>query len=216
MVRSAVNLAAPTSRWKTNHRRYRETPAGEIFHVRIAARRSTEQWKPAYDAYLRRLALRCLRIAAPLVVFVFTLDGVVEGVFRPSLFWWSFWVRITAGLLILALFTASYRRGSERLAFASITATLIIAGRLKEKEQTIADGFSDVSILYAGCMFATSRTLERLGHGCANTAAMPCLPIGLRGVWEVVNTRLSERAARSGAKKSDGCGRSRAPAGKSV
>jgi len=92
----------------------------------VPVKRSTEQWKRAYEVYVRGLALRRLRVAAPLVVLVFAFDGVVEIVFRPSLFWWSFWVRIIAALLILALFAVSYRRRSERLAFASVTAILII------------------------------------------------------------------------------------------
>jgi len=68
----------------------------------------------------------CLRVAGPLIVFVFALDGIVERVFRPSLFWWSFWVRIGAGVLVLALLGLSYRPRSKRFAFASISAALVI------------------------------------------------------------------------------------------
>jgi adenylate cyclase len=98
----------------------------KIMSASLPARPAAEEWKTAYERYLRRLAVRCLRIAAPLVVFVFALDGAVELVFRPSLFWWSFWVRIGAGLLILVLLAAAYRPRSERFAFASITAVLFI------------------------------------------------------------------------------------------
>jgi adenylate cyclase len=87
-----------------------------------------ERWRKAYQGYLRTLALRRLRIVAPLVVCVFAFDGVVERVFRPSLFWWSFWVRITASVLVLAVLVGSYRRHARRLAFVSITAIgLIVA-----------------------------------------------------------------------------------------
>jgi Adenylate and Guanylate cyclase catalytic domain len=92
----------------------------------LPTRPVAEEWERAYERYLQGLAARCLRIVAPLVVFVFLLDGVVERVFRPSLFWWSFWVRVGASLLILALLGASYRRRVEHLAFASITAVLLI------------------------------------------------------------------------------------------
>jgi len=92
----------------------------------LPTRPITEEWRRAYQTYLRELAITCLRIAAPLVVFVFTLDGLVERFFRPSLFWWSFWVRIGASLLVLGLLALSYRKHAERLAFASITAVLFI------------------------------------------------------------------------------------------
>jgi len=92
----------------------------------VPIRSSAHEWERAYEAYLQGLALRCLRIAAPLVVFVFALDGVVERVFQPSLFWWSFWVRITASLLILALLVASYRQRTERFAFATVTVVLFV------------------------------------------------------------------------------------------
>jgi adenylate cyclase len=92
----------------------------------VPIRPSARAWQRAYEAYLEGLALRCLRIAAPLVVFVFALDGVVERVFRPSLFWWSFWVRIAASLLILALLVSSYRQRAERLAFAAVTTVLLV------------------------------------------------------------------------------------------
>jgi adenylate cyclase len=87
---------------------------------------AAEEWKGAYERHLEGLALRYLRIVAPLVVFVFALDGAVERIFRPSLFWWSFWVRIGAGLLILTLLAMSYRRRAEHWAFVSITAVLFI------------------------------------------------------------------------------------------
>jgi adenylate cyclase len=102
------------------------TAVGERRPVMVPIRRATREWKHAYEVYLRGLALRCLRIAAPLVVFVFVLDGVVERVFRPSLFWWSFWVRIIASFLILALLASSYRQRAERFAFAAVTAVLLV------------------------------------------------------------------------------------------
>jgi hypothetical protein len=92
----------------------------------LPTRPVAEKWERAYGRHLHGLAMRCLRIVAPLVVFVFVLDGAVERAFRPNLFWWSFWVRIGASLLILALLAGSYRRHAERLAFVSITAVLFI------------------------------------------------------------------------------------------
>jgi class 3 adenylate cyclase len=105
-------------------------------------RPSVHEWKRAYEAYLQRLALRCLRVAAPLVVFVFALDGVVERFFRPSLFWWSFWVRITAGLFILALLVASYRQRAERFAFAAVTAVLFVVAADTESVVLKSGGFA--------------------------------------------------------------------------
>jgi adenylate cyclase len=108
----------------------------------VPIRSSAHEWTPAYEAYLRGLALRCLRVAAPLVVFVFALDGVVERVFRPSLFWWSFWVRIAAGLLILALLVASYRQRAERFAFTAVTVLLFVVAADTESVVLKSGGFA--------------------------------------------------------------------------
>ena len=158
-------------------------------------RPAAEEWKSEYERYLQQLARTCLRVVSPLVVFVFVLDGVVERVFRPSLFWWSFWVRIGASLLILALLALSYRPRSERFAFASITAVLFIVAFDAEsviiKSGGLASPFtSAIALLMIGAaLFVPYSGRQMLTAGGALWAVyvVPILvahaPIDAAGAW---------------------------------
>jgi adenylate cyclase len=156
---------------------------------------SANERKRSYEAYLQGLALRCLRVAAPLVVFVFALDGVVERVFRPSLFWWSFWVRITASLLILALFVSSYRQRAERFAFAAVTAVLFVVAADVEtvvlKSGGLASPFTSgiALLIIAAALFVPYSGRQMLAASAALWAiyllpiALTRAPIEYAGAW---------------------------------
>jgi adenylate cyclase len=158
-------------------------------------RPSAREWKCAYETYLQGLALRCLRVAAPLVVFVFALDGVVERVSRPSLFWWSFWIRVAASLLILALLASSYRQRAERFAFAAVTAVLFVVAADIEtvilKSGNLASPFtSGISLLIiAAALFVPYSGRQMLAASAALWAiyllpiALVRAPIEYAGAW---------------------------------
>jgi class 3 adenylate cyclase len=164
----------------------------------VPIRPSASEWRHAYHAYLQVLALRCLRVTAPLVIFVFVLDGVVECVSRPSLFWWSFWVRIIASLLILVLLAASYRQRAERFAFAAVTAVLVVvAGDVESvilKSGGLASPFTSgiALLIIAAALFVPYSGRHMLATSAA-LWAIYVLPITLRrapveyaGAWTQV------------------------------
>ena len=78
---------------------------------------STARWEDAYGEYLRELTLTRLRVAGPLVVFVFCLDGAAEFVFQREWFWNTFWIRLGVALLCLLISAISRWDGSRKLAF---------------------------------------------------------------------------------------------------
>ncbi len=164
----------------------------------VPARRPAQEWTRRYEAHLRGLALQCLRIAAPLVVFVFALDGVVERVFRPSLFWSSFWIRIAAALLILALLVLSYRRRAERFAYAAVTAVLLVVAADVEavilKSGGLASPFTSgmALLIIAAALFVPYSGRQMVAASAALWAiylvpiALTRTPIEYAGAWTQV------------------------------
>jgi len=86
-------------------------------------------WEIDYQRHLQVLTLDRLRVALWLAIFAFILDGVVQLILKPALFYNILWVRIAVLLASLCLLGFSYRRSAGRLAFAlSLISVLIVAG----------------------------------------------------------------------------------------
>ncbi len=128
-------------------------------------------WTEDFKHHLKNLTLERMRVALLLVVFAVALDGAVQSILKPELFYDLIWSRVTALVSSLALIGLSYRTVSNRMAFVlSLISILIIASDIESAvvasggyHSPFQTGFT-ILLISVGLLFPF--TLRQMGIAC--------------------------------------------------
>jgi len=89
-------------------------------------------WEIDFQRHLQRLTLERLRVALLLVISAVILDGTVQLILKPALFYDILWIRITTVLISLIFLGFSYKPTAVKLAFVlSLIGILIMAADIE-------------------------------------------------------------------------------------